>query len=471
MNIFDRLRAASASRRNKSAGARDTVELNRLLDFLGIDHDMNREAMNESVYFACIKVLSESIGKLPFKIMQAQEGKGVRVAREHPWYRAINERPNRYMNASTFWGMMEICRNHYGNGYAWIDTRDPKNPQLWPIDPTTVQVWYDDACLLKDAPDVYYRLSTKRGEVILGSEEVFHVKSHLTLDGLVGISAREQLASVIQGNIKAQKYINKLYDSGMTAKAVLQYTGNFKDVSTEALTRGIEAYAKGEMKNKGIENIIPVPLGMQLTPLNLKLTDSQFLEIKMYTALQIAASLGIKPYQIGDYSKSSYASAEAQQLSFLVDTLLFNLKQYEEEADYKIIADGDYAKGYHAKVNTAVILRADQKTQIETLVSAVSNFIMTPDEARERLDLPNLPGGDQLIGNGSTVTLEQVGIQWQAQQQAPQEEESNDSDKPKDKPKDGQQTEKPDDHKDQARKEDAKCTKRTSTRRTKSSPA
>ena len=68
---------------------------------------------------------------------------------------------------------------------------------------------------------------------------------------------------------------------------------------------------------------------------------------------------------------------------------------------------------------------------------------MTPDEARERLDLPNLPGGDQLIGNGSTVTLEQVGIQWQQaqqQQEEPKDEESEDEDKPdeaeSDKPKD-----------------------------------
>ena len=441
MTIKERLKAVSAALRGKSA--RDTVELNQLLDFLGIDRTGDAEAMNEAVYFACIKVLAESIGKLPLKIMQAQPGKGVRVAREHPYYRMLNERPNRYMTASTFWCMMEICRNHYGNAYAWIDTRNPKQPQLWPIDPTTVQVWYDDACMLKDAPDVYYRISNKNGVAVLGSEEVLHFKSHLTLDGLVGVSVREQLASTIQGNLKAQKFLNKLYETGMTAKAVLQYTGGLKDANVEALTRGMEAYAKGEMKSKGIENIIPVPFGMTLTPLNLKLSDSQFLEIKQYSALQIAAAMGVKPNQIGDYSKSSYASAEAQQLSFLIDTLLFNVKGYEEETGYKLLDDSYIARGYHTKFNTAVILRADQKTQIETLVSAVSNFIMTPDEARERLDLPNLPGGDQLIGNGSTVTLEQVGIQWQQaqqQQEEPKDEESQDEDKPdgaeSDKPKD-----------------------------------
>lgn len=93
----------------------------------------------------------------------------------------------------------------------------------------------------------------------------------------------------------------------MTAKAVLQYTGGLKDANVEALVRGMEAYAKGDMKSKGIENIVPVPLGMQLTPLNFKLTDSQFLEIKQYTALQIASAFGVKPYQVGDYTKSSYA--------------------------------------------------------------------------------------------------------------------------------------------------------------------
>ena len=470
MNIFSRLRAASSGRK-KSAEVRDTVALNQLLDFLGVDHDTNREAMSEAVYFACIKTLSESVGKLPLKIQQAQTNQGIRVARDHHWYRTLNERPNRYMTASTFWGLMETCRNHYGNAYAWIDARDPKKPQLWPIDPTTVQVWYDDACLLQNAPDVYYRVSSARGEIVLGSEEVLHFKSHLTFDGLVGISVRERLASTIQGNIKAQKMMNKLYDSSFTSKAVLQYTGGLKDANVEALTRGMEAYAKGEMKSRGVENIIPVPFGMTLTPLNLKLTDSQFLEIKQYRALQIASAFGLKPAQIGDYSKSSYASAEAQQLSFLTDTLLFILSGYEQEIGYKLLTDGEEANGYHAKFNTGVLLRSDQKSQIDTLVSAVSNFIYTPNEAREKLDLPAREGGDQLIGNGSTVTLEQVGIQWQVQQQQQSDDSEGEKPKDEDKPKDGQQTEKPDDHKEtNARKEDAKCTKRTSTRR-RSSPA
>ena len=409
MKVFDRVKAAVSVLRGK--GFSQYAELNNLLDFLGVDRSLRGGAQSEAVYFACRKVLAEAVGKLPLKIQQATPGQGIRVAREHPYYRMLNERPNRYMTASVFWSFMEDCRNDAGNAYAWIDTRNPHKPQLWPLDPKSVQVWYDNGCVLANVPDVYYLVSTPKGVLTLGSEDVLHFKSHNTRDGLVGIPVREQLASTIQGNAKAQAYINKLYENGMTAKVVLQYTGSLNDANVEALREGIENYAKGDLK-KGLENVIPVPVGMSLTPLNLKLADSQFLEIKQYTALQIASAFGVKPYQIGDYSKSSYASAEAQQLSFLVDTLLFIVKQYEEEIGYNLLTDTEEAAGYHAKFNTAVILRADQQTQINTLSAAVSNFLMTPNEARERLDLPAKEGGDQLLGNGASIPVQFTGAQY-----------------------------------------------------------
>lgn len=423
MNILERCKAAASAFRAKGATVHRDVAMNDLLEFLGIQ-DTSADALSEATYFACIKVLSESIGKLPLKILQYTPEGGVRVAREHRYYRMLNERPNRYMTASTFWGGAEAMRDHAGNSYAWIDERNPKGPQLWPIDPKTVQVWYDDACELHDAPDVYYLVNTRKGRVVLSSEEVLHFKSHLTADGLVGISVREQLASTVQSGAKAQKLINSMYDSGMTSKAVLQYTGNINDANVKTLVAEVGQYLQGKGKN-GADKLIPLPQGFGLTPLNMKLADSQFLEVKQYTALQIASAFGVKPYQVGDYTKSSYASAEAQQLSFLVDTLLYIVKQYEEELSFKLLNDQERADGYHIKFNTGVLLRADQQTQINTLSTAVATFLMSPNEAREKLDLPAKEGGDQLIGNGSTVPLSQLGIQWQ-QAQAPEEDPDDD---------------------------------------------
>ena len=168
-----------------------------------------------------------------------------------------------------------------------------------------------------------------------------------------------------------------------------------------------------QLENEGIKNIIPIPLGATLTPLNIKFTDNQFLELKQYTALQIASAFGIKPYQIGDYTKSSYASAEAQQLSFYVDTLLYILKQYEEELTYKLLSAEERANGLHFKFNVSVILRADLKTQLDSLGNAVNNGLYTPNEARALLDLEAKPGGDKVLCNGASIPIELAGIQYQ----------------------------------------------------------
>jgi HK97 family phage portal protein len=408
MKISQRFKAAAAAFTKKSAT--EQMTLNQLLDFLGV-HDVTGEAMQEAVYYACNKVLSEAIGKLPLKVQQYTPDRGIRVAREHPYYRMLNERPNRYMSATVFWAFMELCRNHFGNGYALIDTSNPDNPQLWPLNPEYVRVYYDDARRLDKVVDVYYQYSTKDGTIVLGSEEVLHFKSFNTLDGLVGISVREQLLSTIQGNVKAQALLNRMYDNGMTAKAVLNYTGSLNDANVTTLIAQVKEYIKSSDK-KSVESIIPMPVGMSLTPLNLKLADSQFLEIKQYTALQIASAFGVKPYQVGDYTKSSYASAEAQQLSFLVDTLLYIVKHYEEEIGYKLLSANEEKDGYHVKFNTAVLLRADLKTQIEALSQAVNSFLYTPNEAREFLDKPAVEGGDKLLGNGASIPVDFTGAQY-----------------------------------------------------------
>lgn len=409
MGIFDKIARAWRSIFNKSD--RQTIELNNLYSFLGIDPDQNKNALSEATYFACMKVLSEGVGKLPLKLLRQNERNGVETARRHVLYHILHDRPNKYMTASTFWSTVEYNRNHYGNAYVWIQGAG-KNLRLWILPTTDVQVYYDDAKILADQPDIYYIYSAGGRLYKFGSEEMLHFKSSNTLDGLIGISVQDQLKTTIGGSVKSQSMLNKMYDSGFTAKAVLNYTGSLSDANVKELVKMTEAYGKGELSNEGVENIIPIPLGFNLTPLNVKLADNQFIEVKQYTALQIASAFGIKPYQIGDYSKSSYASAEAQQISFLVDTLLYILKQYEEEISYKLLTEDEIEDGYYFKFNVSVILRADLATQINTLSTGVANFIYTPNEARAMLDLEAKEGGDRLLGNGASIPVDMTGIQY-----------------------------------------------------------
>ena len=407
MKLKERIKTAYRVLTNKS---NKNTAMQQLIDFLGLQ-DTKESELSEATYFACLKVLSESVGKLPLKLLQHNEDGGVVTARGHPLYFALHDRPNPYMTSTTFWSTMEQNRNHHGNAYAWIKGAGTKT-SLWILPSEEVEIWYDDKGILSDVPDIYYIYSHGGKLYKFSSEQIIHLKTSSSFDGIKGIPVREQLKSTVSGNIKAQKMLNQMYKSGFTAKAVVQYTADLTGENLKKFKEKIEDFAGSDLDDKEVKRIIPIPVGTTLTPLNVNLADNQFIDVKKYSALQIASAFGIKPNQIGDYEKSSYASSEAQQLSFYVDTMLYILKQYEEELNYKLLSIDEINNGYYFKFNVAVILRADLKTQIETLSQAVSNFIYTPNEARALLDKPALPGGDKLLGNGASIPVELAGTQY-----------------------------------------------------------
>lgn len=367
----------------------------------------------EATYYICRKVLSESIGKLPCKLLQSTGDGGVREVHDHKLYDVLRYRPNPYMTATTFWASMEaVCQDH-GNAFAYIERSKRSQVKLWLLDSLEVEVWYDDALLLYEAPDVFYIWRSKGKQIILTSQEVIHIKTSDAPDGLIGKSVLEQLRGTIEGNKRAQELLNKLYSNGMTAKAVLSYTGDLSKEKRDQFTAGVQSYVNGDLKDKGIENIIPLPVGTTLTPLNMKLTESQFLELKQYSAMQIAAAFGCKPFHVGDYTKTSYSSEEAQQLSFYVDTLLFRLSAYEEELSYKLLTPKERQQGLRFKFNEKVALRADMQTQANILAMYVAAGLMSHNEAREQLDLPASPyGNDLMISNGAAIPLKYLGAQY-----------------------------------------------------------
>ena len=382
----------------------------RLLEWLGIDSGTPKEKLSEATYFACLKILAESIGKLPLKLYQETE-KGTIKSDKNNEGLLLKSRPNEYMNATIFWTAVEMNRNHHGNAYVWCRYHGTELRDLWIMPSEDVQVIVDDGGIFGESGGLYYKYTDRRtGKVLtISSDYVMHFKTSMTFDGIMGMPVREILKHTIEGSLSSQQFLNNLYKTGLTGRAVLEYTGDLNKAAEARLVKGFDDFATG-IKNAG--RIIPVPLGMKLVPLDIKLTDAQFIELKKYTAHQIAAAFGVKPNHLNDYEKSSYANSEAQNLAFYVDTLLYTLKQYEEEITYKCLKVSMKRDGYFWKFNVNVILRADIKSQIEALAKGVNNMIYKPDEAREYLDLPSEEGGDQLYANGNYIPITMLGHQY-----------------------------------------------------------
>lgn len=356
---------------------------------------------SEIVYYICLKVLSESVGKLSIHL---KNGDGVKINDNDINY-LLKVRPNPYMSPTDFKSLMEFNRNHYGNAYALIETKGAKRVGLHPLDPTQVKIIIDDANILKSDSTYTYEYMHDNKKYFFKDKEIIHLKGGLSRNGIVGKSIAEELASTIKGSLEAQKYLNDLYERGLTANAILQYTGELNKDKKIELVKTITDF----VRNKDSGNIVPIPLGMELKPLDIKLTDAQFFELRKFTGLQIAAAFGLKPNHLNNYDKSSYSNSEMQNLTFLIDTLIYILKKYEEEFDYKLLFESELKNGYHTEFNVATILRGDLKSQAEAIQKYVTSGIYSVNEARNYIGMPRTENGDVIMVNGTYVPLEDIG--------------------------------------------------------------
>ena len=400
----------------QDTGGVRTLNSQSFLESLGLRR--KRKPTSEVTYFTCLKMLSETLAKMPIKYYQKTD-RGIVEAEQTETSKLLTKRPNPFMTPTVFWNTVEINRNHYGNAYVYMRKKFIRQRyggefriiDLWVMQSNCVQIVVDDAGIFAGVGRLWYVYTdpTSGRQYVFSTDEVMHFKTSFSFDGITGLPVQQILKDTVSGASASQEFMNGMYESGLTAKATLEYTGELNEGAKEALRKSFEEFGSGA---KNVGKILPVPLGMKLTPLDIKLTDSQFFELKKYTALQIAAAFGVKPNQINDYSKSSYANSELQQLSFYVDTELFIIKQYEEEINYKMATEEEQESGFYYKYNEKVLFRTDSKTQMEYLKNGVGGSIIKPNEARRKLDMPDAEGGDELLANGSIVPLTMAGAAY-----------------------------------------------------------
>lgn len=401
----------------QDSGGAVSLNSQSFLEQIGLDGTRTKPTA-EVTYFTCLKMLSETLAKMPIKFYQ-KTNRGTVEAKQTKTSKLLTRRPNPFMTPAIFWNTVEINRNHYGNAYVYMRKKFKRKKyggeievvDLWVMQSNCVQIYIDDAGIFAGEGRLWYVYTdpTSGRQYVFSTDDVMHFKTSFSFDGIRGLPVQQILKETVSGASKSQGFMNKLYENGLTAKAVLEYTGDLDQTAREKLVKAFEWFGSG-VKNTG--KIMPVPLGMKLTPLDIKLTDSQFFELKKYTALQIAAAFGVKPNQINDYEKSSYNNSEMQQLSFYVDTELVIIKQYEEEINFKMLSDEDTDNGYYYKFNEKVLFRTDSKTQMEYLKNGVGGMIIKPNEARRKLDMEDAEGGDVLLANGSIVPLTMAGAAY-----------------------------------------------------------
>lgn len=393
------------------------IELNKndeqLLDWLGISRDgvniKGKNALKVATVFAAIKIMAESVAKLPIKVFSEDEH-GIEKSTKHYLNRLLKLRPNPYMSTTSFFSALETQLNLYGNSYANIEfDKKGRIIGLWPIDSSKVTIYIDNVGLLSSKTKVWYVINVNGERIKVQSHELLHFKHGVTLDGIVGIPPLEYLRNTIENAAQSEKFINNFYKQGLQVKGIVQYVGDLNEKAKRQFRDEFESMSSG-LKNS--HRIALMPVGYQFVPMSLNMHDAQFLENSELTIRQIANAIGVKMHQLNDLSRSTHSNIEQQNRDFYDSSLMARLTMYEQEMTYKLFLDSEIDDGIYIKFNIDAILRGDLKTRYEAYRIGVQGGFLKPNEARAKEDLPPEEGGDQLIVNGSMTPINLAGAAY-----------------------------------------------------------
>ena len=346
-------------------------------------------AMQSASVYACLKVLSESVGMLPLCIY-TKGANGARTPDEaHPLYELLHEQPNEYQSAIEFLEMMVLHLNLRGNAYAYINrTRSGRVVELIPIHPDMVYV------LMDVDGQVTYQAGVENGaRRTLKRSEILHVKG-LTINGWLGISPIAYARESIGLSLATEKFGGQLFRNGAKMGGVLEHPGKLSDEAYNRVKNSFDAASSGENAHK----TALLEEGMKFSKVSMNANDAQFLETRKYQRGEIAGIFRVPPHLIMDLERATFSNIEHMSLEFVQYSLMPWLTRIEKAIRRDVFSDQD-KKTHTIKFNVAALLRGDAASRSAYYASGITNGWLTRNEARameylnplDGLDVPLMP--------------------------------------------------------------------------------
>ena len=340
-------------------------------------------AKQQATFFACKRVLSETIASLPLDVYE-RVGDGKRKAKQHSLYSVLHSQPNPEMTAYTFWDS-QIGRIIFdGNSYSEIEidkyTGDVRG--LWPLIPRDMKV------IRSDEGNTHYLYTLPNGEKTrFKPEQILHLKA-LSAEGLVGqpllVTARQALGLAVA----TETHGAALFKNGCRPGVVLEYPNDLTEIAEKNIVESWEA------KYSGLDNqhrVAVLRQGMTLKPFSFNPEESQFLETRRFQVEEIARLFRMPPHMIGHLDNATFSNIEHQGIEFVVHTLRPWLVNIEQAITAQLINPDERGRIF-AEFNIDGLLRGDIKARYEAYQIGRQNGWLTTNMI---LSLENMNPSEQ----------------------------------------------------------------------------
>ena len=339
-------------------------------------------ALQQLVVFNCVRVLSESIGMLPCRLLK-QTGRMRLPATGHRLYPLLTMAPNSFMTAQEFWEMLVACLCLRGNFFAYKVMALGNVVELLPLNPDIVTP------KLKDDWTVEYTVNFKTGQQVLTQDEIWHVRL-FTLDGLNGLNPIAYARQALGLGQAMDTHAAKLFTNGAVTSGVLQTEQTLTD---EAFAR-LKTEFQGE--HMGVANAYKpmiLEMGLDWKPISLNAQDTQFIESKKMSEAQICGLFRVPPHLVASMEKMTLNNIEHMGMSFVNYSLVPLMTRIEHRIQVGLLSEKDRLTHY-AKFNAGALMRGDLKGRYESYGKGIQWGILSPNDCRELEDENPREGGD-----------------------------------------------------------------------------
>jgi HK97 family phage portal protein len=363
-------------------------------------------AMTLPTYYACIRAISEDIGKLPLITYRRLEPRGKERDPSHPLYALLHDAPNDDMEAMTFRETLTQYALAWGNGYALIDRDSRMQPiALHPVHPSRVVVRRDDDGLL--VYDIY------GGELLPGAvlDQVYRVRSDdmihirgLAAEGIVGYSVAQLAAESLGLSLAAQTFGAAFFGNGAAMSGVLEHPGKLSDQAAKHLRESFESVYSGP-QNAGKVGILEE--GMKYARLGIPPDDAQFLETRLFQVRDVCRWFRFPLHKAGDLEFATYTNIEQQSIEYVTDTLMPWCVRFEQQINRKLFG---IRSEYFCEHALQGLLRGDMAARGEFYTRMFGMAALSPNDIRELENAsPIGPEGDNyFIQSNNHTPIKQV---------------------------------------------------------------
>jgi HK97 family phage portal protein len=290
---------------------------------------------------------------------------------------------------------MEVLLNTEGTAYALrVLNRSGELLRLDILNPLKVTPKTDPE------GNIWYGVRMDDGTEALAPGFLMICLKHASANGIRGIRPIDVLRKSLDYDTQVKEMsLDQLDGVNHGVMLTVPNVGMSQQQKDEAVDRFLETYEKSG------RSVVILEGGMTATNFSSNAVDAQLLDVERITRNRVATVYNLPPHLLGDYTDTSFGTAEQQMMEFLQLTIGPKVQQWEEEFNRKVLTPQMYADGYRFRYDTASLTRTDVKTTAERNQMAIRGGWRKPNEVRAELGLPPDPVGDLLMSSRDLIPL------------------------------------------------------------------